>query len=143
MLCCKHLAFFLQAQKQRLADALEKVDFNDRQQLFPRNKPNDRCYLLRSGAVQLTAAEGSVSRLTDGACIGERALVAGDNRCISYACVMANAVLVWPLSKGISSFFKGNALLYAKCPAVTHLQTCGLHPLRCTTNIYNVSRLVL
>jgi CRP-like cAMP-binding protein len=67
-------------QKQRLADALEKAVFSDGQQLFPRDKPADRCLLLHTGSVQLAAADSSVTRLTAGACIGERALVAGDNR---------------------------------------------------------------
>lgn len=69
-----------QAQKQRLADALEKAELKDGQQLFAPGVASDRCYLLRSGTVCLTAPDGSVSRASNGACIGERALVAGDNR---------------------------------------------------------------
>ena len=71
----------LQVQKQRLADALEHSIISDGQQLFLKDRAADRCFLLRSGAVQLTTSDGSVSLLTSGACIGERALVAGDNRC--------------------------------------------------------------
>lgn len=70
----------MQAQKQRLADALEKAVFSEGQQLFPKGRSNDRCYLLHTGVVRLTAADGSVSNLSGGACIGERALVAGDSR---------------------------------------------------------------
>lgn len=84
--CCHHGCIWrLQVQKQRLADALEHSIINDGQQLFPKDRAADRCFLLRSGAVQLTTSDGSVSLLTAGACIGERALVAGDNRCILQA----------------------------------------------------------
>lgn len=80
----------LQVQKQRLADALEHSVINDGQQLFPKDRAADRCFLLRSGAVQLTTSDGSVSLLTAGACIGERALVAGDNRCTLQAQALGN-----------------------------------------------------
>ena len=82
-MCIVHVGFVgrLQVQKQRLADALEHSVINDGQQLFPKDRAADRCFMLRSGAVQLTTSDGSVSFLTAGACIGERALVAGDNRC--------------------------------------------------------------
>lgn len=102
-------------QKQRLADALEKVVFSDGQQLFPKNRPTDRCYLLRSGAVQLTAADGSVSRLTDGACIGERALVAGDNRCRPNTGLRISQILSLPCVLSERTFVQGNELLIALC----------------------------
>ena len=69
-----------QEQKQRLADAMEKAELEDGQRLFPAFQPPDRCFLLRSGVVRITAADGSLSHQREGACIGMRALVASDNR---------------------------------------------------------------
>ncbi len=66
-----------QEQKQKLADALETMHFEHGQRLFAGGEAGDRCFLLRSGAVQVVGAGGEVLRRVEkGGCLGERALIA-------------------------------------------------------------------
>lgn len=71
-----------QEQKQKLADALEKVQFKGGQKLFSAGEAGDRCFLLRSGAVSISTSGGAQRRVEKGHCLGERALIADDIRSI-------------------------------------------------------------
>lgn len=80
-------AFVSQEQKQKLADALEKVQFKGGQKLFSAGEAGDRCFLLRSGAVRITTSTGAQRRVEKAHCLGERALIADDIRSIPFICI--------------------------------------------------------